>query len=240
MTCVPRCFLLRRTQHNTTIHPSNNNKTQTDRTVIMATLSQVYINLGIGGVVSTACFLVFGIAVHLEANKNLTPRAWARPVGVIKNCLSPPYSLGWISWAMSLRYIDLLSGIPGTGTRKQGWSGPTLRTNLDGIVLMRYHALQFKVRNTYEYGNAFQCKPETRIRVANNKTQFLFLSHSYSCFLLVWISIFCVALAHRFRFSQRSCACSCCFLCITRRYADRSRAAIMFARITTSTQISNN
>lgn len=111
----------------------------------MATLSQVYSNLAIGGVVTTTSFIAFGIAVGLEANKNLAPRAWARPIKVLKNCLSPPYSLSWISWAMSLRYIDLLSGIPGTGTREGGRSGPTLRTNLDGIVLLRYHTLQFKV-----------------------------------------------------------------------------------------------
>ena len=94
----------------------------------------------------STCFIAFGIAVGLECNKNLTPRAWARPIKVIKNCLNKPYCLSWISWAMSLRYIDLLSGIPGTGTREEGRSGPTLRTNLDGIVLLRYHVLQFKVR----------------------------------------------------------------------------------------------
>lgn len=111
----------------------------------MATLSQVYSNLAIGGVVMTTSFIAFGVAVGLGANKNLAPRAWARPIKVLKNCLSRPYSLSWISWAMSLRYIDLLSGIPGTGTREGGRSGPTLKTNLDGIVLLRYHTLQFKV-----------------------------------------------------------------------------------------------
>eukprot|EP00531_Pseudo-nitzschia_arenysensis_P017328 CAMPEP_0116148558 /NCGR_PEP_ID=MMETSP0329-20121206/18442_1 /TAXON_ID=697910 /ORGANISM="Pseudo-nitzschia arenysensis, Strain B593" /LENGTH=1181 /DNA_ID=CAMNT_0003644741 /DNA_START=112 /DNA_END=3657 /DNA_ORIENTATION=- len=107
----------------------------------MATLSAIYTNLAIGSCVTTFGFLSFGLAVRCEANKNLTPRAWARPVNVIKNCLKQPYCLSWIHWAMSLRYIDLLSGIPGTGTREQGKSGPTLRTNLDGIVLMRYHVL---------------------------------------------------------------------------------------------------
>ena len=112
----------------------------------MATLSQVYINLAMGTVVTTICYIGFGAAVRFECNKDLTPRAWNRPVQVIKNCLSRPYSLSWIHWAMSQRYIDLLAGIPGTGTRQKGWSGPNLRTNLDGIILMRYHALQFKVR----------------------------------------------------------------------------------------------
>lgn len=113
----------------------------------MATLQAVYNNIALGAGVSTICFLAFGLAVNLEANKNLTPRAWARPVNVVKNVLKKPYCVSWISWAMQLRYIDLLSGIPGTGTRNQGWSGPTLRTNLDGIVLLRYHTLQFKVRD---------------------------------------------------------------------------------------------
>eukprot|EP00536_Pseudo-nitzschia_multiseries_P004604 jgi/Psemu1/253742/estExt_Genewise1Plus.C_770053 len=111
----------------------------------MATLSQVYTNLGVGAFISTVSYLGFGAAVRTESNSNLTPRAWARPVEVIQNCLSRPYCLGWIPWAMSLRYVDLLAGIPGTGTRKRGWSGPLLKTNLDGIVLLRYHALQFKV-----------------------------------------------------------------------------------------------
>ena len=111
----------------------------------MATLSQVYTNLAVGAIISTVCYLGFGLAVRIEQNSNLTPRAWARPVEVIKNCLAPPYSLSWIYWAMSLRYIDLLAGIPGTGTREKGWSGPPLKTNLDGIVLLRYHTLQYKV-----------------------------------------------------------------------------------------------
>jgi hypothetical protein len=112
----------------------------------MASLTQLYTNLLVGGAMTTACFMSFGLAVAIEANRNLTPRAWARPVGVIKNCLKRPYALRWMTWAMSLRYIDLLSGIPGTGTRREGWSGPPLRTNLDGIVLLRYHTLMFKVR----------------------------------------------------------------------------------------------
>ena len=112
----------------------------------MATLSQIYTNLLIGFAVSIVSCLAFGIAVHLERNRDLTPRAWARPVNIIKNVLSRPYCLGWIWWSFSLKDIDLLSGIPGTGTRSEGWSGPILRTNLDGILMMRYNKLQCKVR----------------------------------------------------------------------------------------------
>ena len=135
----------------------------------MATLYQVYTNLAIGGVVMSTCFIAFGIAVGLECNKNLTPRAWARPIKVIKNCLNKPYCLSWISWAMSLRYIDLLSGIPGTGTREEGRSGPTLRTNLDGIVLLRYHVLQFKVRTHQKKSRITKFSNEPRKRVPNGK-----------------------------------------------------------------------
>jgi hypothetical protein len=112
----------------------------------MATLSQVYVNLAVGTVVTTVCYIGFGAAVRFECNKDLTPRAWNRPIQVLKNCLSPPYSLSWIYWAMTQRYIDLLAGIPGTGTRVKGWSGPNLLTNLYVIVLLRYHTLQFKVK----------------------------------------------------------------------------------------------
>ena len=39
----------------------------------------------------------------------------------------------------------MLSGIPGTGTRDNGYAGALLRVNLDGIVLLRFHALCLKV-----------------------------------------------------------------------------------------------
>ena len=96
----------------------------------MATLSQVYTTLGIGAGVTVGCYLVFGAAVRYEGNKDLTPRAWSRPRAVLKNVLSPPYCVSWMTWSLSQRYVDLLAGIPGTGTRLNGWSGPTLRTNL--------------------------------------------------------------------------------------------------------------
>lgn len=39
----------------------------------------------------------------------------------------------------------MLSGVPGTGTRDDGYAGALLRVNLDGIVLLRFHALCLKV-----------------------------------------------------------------------------------------------
>ena len=47
--------------------------------------------------------------------------------------------LGWIPWSLSLSYDQLLKGVPGTGTRKDGMEGSMLRVNLDGIILLRFH-----------------------------------------------------------------------------------------------------
>jgi hypothetical protein len=46
---------------------------------------------------------------------------------------------GWIPWVMSLSYEQMLKGVPGTGTRKNGLAGSMLKVNLDGIVLLRFH-----------------------------------------------------------------------------------------------------
>eukprot|EP00536_Pseudo-nitzschia_multiseries_P003826 jgi/Psemu1/237046/estExt_Genewise1.C_600084 len=55
------------------------------------------------------------------------------------------YPLAWIHWAFQLTYRECMFGIPGTGTRKDGWEGPLLKTNLDAVILLRYHALLFKI-----------------------------------------------------------------------------------------------
>jgi hypothetical protein len=96
-------------------------------------------------VITSASFFAFGSAVKLQKNSNLVPRAWSRPVQVVKNNLGRPYCISWLAWAIRQKYIDLLAGIPGTGTRLQGWSGPNLKANLDGIVMLRYHVLMLKV-----------------------------------------------------------------------------------------------
>jgi hypothetical protein len=113
----------------------------------MATLSQIFASLVMGSVVTTIALTGFGAAIRLERNSNLTPRAWSRPTQVIKNCVKPWYGLGWFVWALKQQYVDLLSGIPGTGTRNNGWSGPTLKANVDAVVQLRFHMLQLKVRN---------------------------------------------------------------------------------------------
>lgn len=112
----------------------------------MSTLSQIIGNVIMGSIVTTGSFCAFGAAVRFGWNSNLTPRAWSRPKAVLKNVLHGPwYGVSWIGWAMRQQYSDLLAGIPGTGTRMDGWSGPTLKTNLDTVILLRFHMMQLKV-----------------------------------------------------------------------------------------------
>jgi hypothetical protein len=119
----------------------------------MATFQAIGLNVAIGSGVFVASLIAFSAAVHFEWNSELAPRTWARPRQVIKNILrgdpasSPPvfYGFAWIPWTLNLSYKQLLEGIPGTGTRKYGWSGSMLKCNLDGIIAIKFHALCFKV-----------------------------------------------------------------------------------------------
>ncbi|KAG7355019.1 protein of unknown function DUF221-domain containing protein [Nitzschia inconspicua] len=112
----------------------------------MSTLSQVFANVVAGSFTTSVALILFGSAVRFGWNSNLTPRAWSRPKAILKNCLDGPfYGISWITWAMRQQYSDLLAGIPGTGTRKDGWSGPTLKANLDAVIQIRVQVLQFKV-----------------------------------------------------------------------------------------------
>ena len=52
---------------------------------------------------------------------------------------------GWIPWSMSLTYDTMLKGVPGTGTRRGGLDGSMLKVTMDGIVLLRFHALGRKI-----------------------------------------------------------------------------------------------
>ena len=96
-------------------------------------------------------FAVFGCAVRTRASWWIAPRATARPDAVVYNPSSSdiqyrgnPWT-GWIPWTLSLDYSTLLRGVPGTGTRKNGKEGSLLQVNLDGIVLLRFHALGLRV-----------------------------------------------------------------------------------------------
>ena len=121
----------------------------------MATFQALGLNFAIGTGAFAASLIAFTAAVHWEWNSELAPRTWARPKQVIKNVLSPSaswgsivpciYGIAWIPWTLSLSYKQMLEGIPGTGTRKDGWSGALLKCNLDGIIVIKFHALCFKV-----------------------------------------------------------------------------------------------
>lgn len=94
---------------------------------------------------------LFGCAVHSRSSL-IAPRATARPPNTIYNAQAAVTSqktgdpvFGWITWTLGLSYDTLLNGVPGTGTRQQGLSGSLLRVNLDGIVLLRFHAVCLRV-----------------------------------------------------------------------------------------------
>mmetsp|Transcript_11058 Transcript_11058/g.28047 ORF Transcript_11058/g.28047 Transcript_11058/m.28047 type:complete len:1293 (+) Transcript_11058:181-4059(+) len=99
--------------------------------------------------------LLFGYGVYRGWIDDLTPRIANRPKNVLKNAMlhhlpkwmSSPiwYPITWIGWAYYLTYDECIKGIPGTGTRKDGTEGPLLKTNLDAIIMLRYHTLMFKV-----------------------------------------------------------------------------------------------
>ena len=106
---------------------------------------QLGTTIGWTGAVCVGSLICFGIAVRFGANPELAPRTWARPKAVIKNVLRQPYFLSWIPWTLSLSYKEMLEGIDGTGTRKNGWSGSFLKSNLDGVIVCKFNSLCFKV-----------------------------------------------------------------------------------------------
>jgi len=114
----------------------------------MTTLKAIGFTLAGGSVVFAASFAAFGLAVRSRSEK-IAPRATARPRNVIYNpsapITSPQYRgnpvWGWIPWTLRLNYDTLLRGVPGTGTRQGGLAGTMLHVTLDGIVLLRFHAV---------------------------------------------------------------------------------------------------
>jgi len=101
--------------------------------------------------------IFFGLAIHFDWVEDLSPRAANRPKSVMKNSLLRGipnhkhrdkfyfYPIAWLIWSYKLTYRDCLLGIPGTGTRKNGWEGPLLKTNLDAVILLKFHTLLFKI-----------------------------------------------------------------------------------------------
>jgi hypothetical protein len=108
-----------------------------------------------GGVIMGACLVLFALFVHMGWIDDLTPRIANRPKQVLKNAMlyhlpsfmKHPlwYPVSWIGWAYHLTYHECFKGIPATGTRKNGNEGPLLKTNLDAVIMLRFHTLLFKV-----------------------------------------------------------------------------------------------
>ena len=117
----------------------------------MANLAAIGFTVVAGMGVFTVSLVSFGIA-RKNQSTFIAARCEARPKTVIYNPKPKVRSqdrgnpiVGWIPWVMSLTYATMLSGVPGTGTREKGLSGLMLKVNLDGIVLMRFHHLCFRV-----------------------------------------------------------------------------------------------
>lgn len=120
------------------------------------TFGALGVTLATGSILGVSCFLVFGVAMFFQCPL-IAPRCTARPKETIYHPNLPSTStkykvqdrgnpfFGWISWVMKLPYDTLLTGIPGTGTRKQGLAGKMLQVNLDGVVLLKYHLIGFKI-----------------------------------------------------------------------------------------------
>jgi hypothetical protein len=102
------------------------------------------------------CMIFYALAIYFEWIEDLAPRAANRPKAIMKNAILHGFSekhrnkiylypFAWIMWAYNLTYKQCLVGIPGTGTRKNGWEGPLLKTNLDAVILLKFHTLLFKI-----------------------------------------------------------------------------------------------
>ena len=117
----------------------------------MATLSAIGLTAVAGLCGFCASMGAFGVAMSKQSNF-VAARCVGRPKTVIYNPKpSNPCQdrgnvfWGWVPFVMKLTYATMLSGVPGTGTRDYGLSGLMLKVNLDGIVLIRFHHLCFRV-----------------------------------------------------------------------------------------------
>jgi hypothetical protein len=111
----------------------------------MSSFEALKYNILFNGGICVISLVAFSVVVRLGFNSQVAPRIWARPPAVLKNVLKSPYGIRWIPWALNLSYTEMLEGIPGTGTRRNGWSGPMLKCNLDGIIVMKFHGLCLRV-----------------------------------------------------------------------------------------------
>ena len=138
----------------------------------MSNFEAISFNLYVGCGVVAGSLLAFSAAVRFGFQNQLAPRVCHRPNDVIKNVLKRPYWFHFIPWTLNLSYKEMLIGIEGTGTRDNGWQGSKLKVsiywrllshvlsfqrnrrsltfwvrkvNLDGVILIKFHALCLKV-----------------------------------------------------------------------------------------------
>jgi hypothetical protein len=112
----------------------------------MSSFEAIGFNIAVGSVFGVVALFGFDTAIKFQFNSQLAPRTYARPRNVIQNVLkSRPYGLSWIPWTLRLTYLEMMEGIPGTGTRANGWSGANLRCNMDSIIMLRFHSLCLRV-----------------------------------------------------------------------------------------------
>lgn len=97
---------------------------------------------------------LYGIAIRCQWNSQLAPRSANRPKSIIHNvlrtqptvgCCCIIYPISFLCWAWRLTFPQGLQGIEGTGSRNNGWAGPTLKWNVDGVILLKYHMLLLKI-----------------------------------------------------------------------------------------------
>lgn len=117
----------------------------------MTRLAQIGVTVVVGFIVLSVAILFFGIAVKLRST-HIAPRCEARPRNVVYNPNPADPSqdrgnawLGWIPWVLKLSYEDMLTGVPGTGTRDGGLGGNLLRVNMDNIVMLRFHSYGLRI-----------------------------------------------------------------------------------------------
>ena len=117
----------------------------------MTRLDQIAVTMAAGFIVQTTAIVLFGIAQKTRST-HIAPRCEARPRNVIYNPNPTDPSqdrgnawVGWVFWVLKLSYDDMLSGVPGTGTRDGGLSGRLLRVNMDNIVMLRFHSYGLRI-----------------------------------------------------------------------------------------------
>ena len=155
------------------------------------TLEQLAVSMAIGCCVLATTLMLFAGAIRLRitvsrpwifcrnsksfsntfSRQNVAPRCEARPRDVIynpsPNCHDSqkrgnPFCLGWIFWSLRLSYHTMIEGVPGTGTRNGGLDGHLLNVNLDGIVLLRFHAMGLRISAVAMCIYCFICLPMYR------------------------------------------------------------------------------